>query len=252
VLRIVRTYAFATAVVAAMPGAVRAQIATDRPGAAFNPVLVEQGVFQVEAGVPALARSDGARIATTFPLQLRFGVIDRLELRLGGPTWVNVPDAEGDLTGFGDVEAGLKVALTGAGAALPVALMPSVVLPVGNEDVSQGRASYALHAMGGAGLGAVSLTGVAGAVLAPSGDSDRSLTGTAVLVAGVPLTSRWSVAGETAWYPGEDATAGYLGAFTTLLLTDDVQLDAWFDRGITDTATDWLYGIGISFRFDQE
>jgi hypothetical protein len=45
------------------------------------------------------------------------------------------------------------------------------------------------------------------------------------------------------------ADAAFLGGGLKYLLSNDVQVDLSFDRGLTDGSPDWLLGLGLSARF---
>jgi hypothetical protein len=67
-------------------------------------------------------------------------------------------------------------------------------------------------------------------------------------------SSKWSAYGEMGAtdndLPATDV-AGYAGGGIAALASNDVQIDLWFDRGLTDGAADWLYGLGVSARFGK-
>ena len=246
------------ALAASAPAA--AQISTDRPGLGFNASVVDRGTFQVEAGLPQATRVDAsvggadASITTfSFPVQLRYGLTDAVELRLGSSLYdvtrlsVDTPvgggdDSDGD-AGLDVVELGAKVQLATNGPT--VALIPSVLVPT-TEAADLAVAARAVA--GWALTDRVGLTTVLGAVVSDA-DPDASVTGEAVAVVGTSFTDALSGYAEVGAYPGDDATPVYAGGGLAFLVTPDLQLDASFDLGLTDEAADLLFGAGASIRF---
>ncbi|MES1211501.1 MAG: transporter, partial [Acidobacteriota bacterium] len=143
-----------------IPGSVAAQdapapaasaIATDRPGFLFSSLTVGRGVVQAELGLPAVTLYDGtdARITSLIGL-LRVGVGDDFELRLGGPVYNEIRVEAGGQSlserGYGDLEAGLKWhVLDNAGARPSFALIPSVIVPTGEDGFSVEDPVYQLN-----------------------------------------------------------------------------------------------------------
>ena len=88
-----------------------------------------------------------------------------------------------------------------------------------------------------------------GGAAAADDAGDYQLTGSIVGVLGHTVTGRLSGYVETGWYPAEQADdPAYVGAGLALLLRNDAQLDLSFDRGLSDAASDWLFGAGIGIR----
>jgi len=227
-------------------------IVTDRPGFLFSSLDVGRGVFQIELGLPAVTL-DEARSASLFALA-RYGVTDRLELRIDSPVYNQRAGAHSTERGFGDLEVGAKWHLAdNAGARPSLALIPSVTVPVGETGFSAGRPVYQLNAMAewtlanGWGIGAL-----AGYLNGPSGGGryGQETLGAAL---GRSLPSpRWSAYGEavqviTSLSGASDSS--FLGGGVKYLISNDSQLDLSFDRGLTSGSPDWLLGLGFSARF---
>jgi hypothetical protein len=47
----------------------------------------------------------------------------------------------------------------------------------------------------------------------------------------------------------DGADSSFAGAGVKYWLSNDLQLDGFFDRGLTDESPDWLFGIGLTARF---
>lgn len=144
-----------------------------------------------------------------------------------------------------------------AGGAVPtVSLIPSAIFPTGSSRVgSSGSAAYTLNGVFGWDLpDGFGFTGVAGLNANPTpgsgGGTDYTTSSAFIGVLSRPFGERLSGHAEAAVYPtpsSPDPT--YTGAGVLYLLSDNVQVDAFFDRGLGGGATDWLFGTGISFRY---
>ena len=145
--------------------AIAQPIATDRPDFTESTEVVLERRLQVEAG--ATIHSDAPAGVFSGPeLLLRFGVLERLDLRLEAPSYVD--DYAGP-RGFGDAAMGVKVRL-GPVADWGLAAIGMVSVPVGDSAVSSGRLDPSLIVTAsrdlpiGVSLGAQGLEGADGAV----------------------------------------------------------------------------------------
>lgn len=236
-------------------------IVTDRPGFLFSSLTVGAGVFQAELGLPAvtLIEDGDSELRVTSAVALfRYGIGDNFELRLGGPAYTEIRAEFGPFSdtesGYGDLEVGAKWhLLDNEGGRPSFALIPSVILPTGEDGFSAEDPVYQLNAMAewtlanGWGIGTL-----AGYLNGPDGD-DRYNQETFALAAGRSLPSpRWSAYGEAVYVTsdiGDGADATFLGAGVKYLVNNDFQLDLSFDRGLNDDAADWLFGFGLAARF---
>jgi hypothetical protein len=264
-LRLPRALATAGLLILLWAGTAAAQgtIATDRPGFAFGPVVVPARSFQIEGGLPLLARSDteaaGADVTSTLvnaPTALRYGLTSRLELRASSTLFnsatLEVDGADTTDTGFGDVELGLKYQVLTAGDGAPnLAVVPSVVLPVGSDGFSAGDPVVNLNAVAGVALpSGLGLTLVGGATV-PTADG-ASVTANLVALVGRSFTPAFSGYVEGAAFPTDGSTPLYVGAGLAYLVAPTVQLDATLDVGLNDEAQDLIGGVGLSVRFGGE
>jgi hypothetical protein len=156
--------------------------------------------------------------------------------------------------GHGDVEAGAKWHLSANEGARPsFALIPSVILPTGQDRFSAEDPVYQLNAMAEWTLASGWGIGALGGVLNGPAAGDRYSQGTFALAAGRSLPSpAWSAYGELAFLASdlEGATdSSFAGAGIRYLATPDFQLDLSFDCGLTGDSPDWLLGIGLAARF---
>ena len=101
-------------------------IVADRPGLADGSTLVSRGVAQLETGVNADGGDDEL---FTLPTLLRYGLTDRLELRIASDV-VGWTSDGGDIA---PVEAGFKLRLRDG--AIPLSLIASVQPPAGGGNL---------------------------------------------------------------------------------------------------------------------
>jgi outer membrane putative beta-barrel porin/alpha-amylase len=236
-------------------------INTDRPGILFSIPTVKPHVFQVELGIPSVTIANGGGTdsrSTSFVGLVRYGLTDRFELRLGSPVYTETRVTSGGFRstdhGFGDVEVGAKWhLLDNAGARPSIALIPSVILPVGEKGFSAERPVYQLNAMAEWALTKDwSADALAGYLNGPSG-GDRYGQETLAVSLGRSLPSpKWSAYGEVAYIATNldgASDSSFLGGGLKYLVSNDLQLDLSFDRGLTSDSPDWLFGLGLSARF---
>ena len=98
-------------------------IVADRPGLADGPVTVGRGVFQLESGVTGEGGDDDR---LTLPTLLRYGLSERLELRVES----DVISDNGDIA---PLSAGFKLRLRDGD--IPLSLIASVQPPSGTGDL---------------------------------------------------------------------------------------------------------------------
>jgi len=236
-------------------------ISTDRPGILFSIPTVKPHVLQVELGIPSVTIDNGGGTdfrSTSLVALVRYGLTDKLELRLGSPVYTETRVTSGGSRftdhGFGDVEVGAKWRLVdNAGARPSLALIPSVIVPVGEKGFSAGRPIYQLNTMAEWALTKDwSADALAGYL---NGPEDRGRYGqeTFAVLLGRSLPSpKWSAYGEAAYVATNldgASDSSFLGGGVKVLVSNDLQLDLSFDRGLTSDSPDWLFGLGLSARF---
>jgi hypothetical protein len=124
-------------------------LCADRPGLDTPPCTVDRGHLQVETGVgdwtlekDAAEETHRVLVADT---QLRYGVTDAIEARLGWTPFGFVRSRDrltGEIdrsSGVGDLTLGLKANLLNPdGKGLSIALLPSVSAPIGKRPIGTG------------------------------------------------------------------------------------------------------------------
>lgn len=246
----------AVLIVLALPAGATAQatISTDRPGLGFNPVAVPTGRLQVELGLPRLdyqGTTDDPALGVD--AALRWGVLPGIEARLATTWYGRTPGVAGGdgPIGMAGLRTGAKVDLASA-SGINLAVIPEVVLPVGNEELAGDRAAWSLNGVAGIPVGSASLVLVGGAQWNPVEDDRYQATGLLVAVLGHGLTGNTSGYLELGALPSAGDDPAYAGAGLAWLPASGIQLDAFLDIGLTDAASDAAVGLGISFLLHRE
>jgi len=257
------TGAVALAVALASPAVAQdvPPIVTDRPDQTESPFAVPRGSVQFEAGgLHELGSGDaGGRLTVVGSILARIGVAAPVELRMGFAGWERATAEGSEATGFGDLNLGLKVVLReGEGLAPSVALLGTVLLPVGDAEFRAAgvdpvvRAALA-HDLGGS----FSLGYNVGAawVTRENGDVESTrVDGLYSVSLGRALGSRFGAFLEafgalafSSDYPSSHALDGGV----TFGMRPNVQLDAAVGVGLTDEAPQWFVGVGMAVRIPR-
>ncbi len=273
-LRPGRAAVLASLIATAVPALVQAEepeLVTDRPDQTESTAIVPAGRVQVELGANRAAEEigddageveiDAWNFAGTL---VRVGLTDRFELRLGWEGWIDeevtigpVRDSE---DGAGDAVVGAKVKLReGDGASPAIALLVHSSVPVGDDTFSTDRfdpsfrLSVSHDLAGDIGLG---YNIGARTESSPAADGGHTTLASAIytLSAGFPAGDRWGLFVEAFGevpLSAEGGPAHLLDGGATYLLRPNLQLDAAAGFGISDAASDWFAGVGVSFRLPR-
>ena len=239
--------------VLAGPVVAQSAISTDRPGLTSNPTVVPMGAFQVEVGTPQFTQFGDDVTLINAPTQLRYGITPRLEARVFSTLYnsFSVGD-DGNAAGFGDVEVGFKYQLlTAAPGGTPnLSFIPTVIIPTGEDGFTVGDPVINANVAAGFALpSALGITLLAGATI-PTAEG-ANVTANLVALVGRSFTPQLSGYVEAGAFPTDGATPLYGGAGLAYLVSNRVQLDAFFDAGLNDDALDLIAGVGISARFGR-
>jgi outer membrane putative beta-barrel porin/alpha-amylase len=236
-----------------------AELLTDRPDFTETSFVVRPGRVQIEGGLtvqwePRSWRQDSlatlriTRYGTTSTLPealMRVGLLPRLELRLGFPDLVRVPDLEGgNQIQQGDSYLGAKIQLGPDGAPFGFAVIPAVSLPTGGDLVTSDSVDPEIVLTWSRDLGEVwSLGGIVG-----HARSDDGATTFPTVSLARSLGERTGTFLEWAaeLVDGEDSHLIHHGY--TFALGPNAQLDLHGGGGLTDSAPDFFIGAGFAFR----
>ena len=247
------------------PGARADAMVTDRPDFAESSEVVGPGRLQVETSVQfERDQGDGIRLRSrSTPTLLRIGLDNRFELRVetDGALREDVRDpATGQSsrqTGMADTSLGMKWHTQDSDeeAGVPsTAWLFHVDLPTGS-DAFRGRgwrpsvryvAEWELPQ-------GFSLGMMPGVVWDKNEAGDRFASGLFALALGKDLAPGWSAIVELAAEQiASRRNGGNVYSFDAGVawgLTDDLQLDASFTRGLNHEAPDFQWALGLSARF---
>jgi hypothetical protein len=245
------------------------EMSTDRPDKTESPYTVDAGHFQVEMdvlnyaydrynGLPGNVSVESVSIA---PINLKVGLWNRADLQLVLETYnhIRVHDHGAgtvqEQRGFGDMISRFKLNLWGNdGGPTALAVMPYVKLPTNQDNLGNNSVE------GGVILPlAVSLPGGWGMGLMTQLDILRDETGGGHHSSFVnSITFSHDIVGPFAGYvefftevstETDTEWVGTVDIGFTYGLTDDIQLDAGINIGVTQSADDVNPFLGISWRF---
>jgi hypothetical protein len=245
------------------------EMSTDRPDKTESPYTVDAGHFQIEMDVFTYSydrhnserRDVRAESLSIAPLNLKAGLFNNVDFQLVLETYTSVRVRDHDAgtvdkqRGFGDVTPRLKVNLWGNdGGRTAFAVMPYLKLPTNQDDLGNNSVEGGVilpMAVGlpyGIGLGLMTQFDL---IRDESGDGHHAeFVNTITLgrdIVGdlggyVEFFSAVSAEDDSPW-------VGTVDVGFTYGLTEDIQLDAGVNIGVTRSADDWNPFLGVSWRF---
>ena len=245
------------------PAFAQDDLVTDRPDQTESSVTVLEGHWQLESGWTMTRDDDGGLSTKMNELPgtlVRIGVSRAWELRFGwsglvreATTWEGIRT---DVEGAGDAELGAKVYLREErGAAPEVALLFSTSVPVGDDDLTSGRFDPSFRlSLADTLSDRLSLgynLGMEWATDDETGDRHTLSRGIYTVALGISLGERTGafveLYGDVSASDTGSPAHSFDGGFTWLL-TDTLQLDLAGGVGLSDAASDWFVGLGVSLR----
>ncbi len=212
------------------------------------------GLLQIELG-SQFTRVDEDSRAAGVPFTARYGVVEWLELSLGGDLLVEQSDSGGGAHGFGDLQVGGRIRLFGARGGLPtLSVLPLLIVPTANAaaELGTGRVGAAIAVLTGRDFSHASHVDVSyGMAAIGEGGGNRRITQHAASVSGsIGVTQAWSPALTFAWVSRQDADTGeafLLSADSVVTLSRRVALDLSVQFGLNADAPRLGIGGGVSF-----
>ncbi len=243
------------------------ELVTDRPDQTESSVVVPPGYVQIETGW-SLSRNQEGGIRTNthaFPGTLfRIGALDRMELRLdyNGSLWEQTQEAgqSTNLSGSGDMGIGAKLYFWEEQGWVPeAALLATVSLPVGKDQLSSGRADPSFrvslsHTLSDRFSFGYNLGATWESTLEGTSDRDTLSLFNYTAVLGMGLSDRAGLFAEVFGDIPFNAKGGPRHSFDgglTYLIRDNLQIDGAAGVGLSDSADDWFVGLGITARFPR-
>jgi len=234
-------------------------LVTDRPDLTESSSVVPHKSLQLEAGFTFASSEEGtvkvSEIGYADAL-LRYGLMERMELRLGiGFAGVDMKDSGGGsgtekLLGITPIKPGLKISIADEKGWMPeLALLTHLHIPFKNSEITQTNISpdislAASHTFSSR----VSLGYNIGVVW--FGD-ELHPNGTYSVAAGFGVAEKIGAFIETFGRFSNDVFTNTIDGGFTFLVLHNLQLDISGGIGLTDSAADYYIGAGFSFRLPR-
>jgi len=240
---------------------------TDGPGTTESPYTVDAGHFQVELTLVSYTsdrdlfdgetyRLDAWAIA---PITLKVGLLNRLDAQLVLEPYVRVDERVGTnrttLHGFGDTSVRLKFNLWGNDAGrTALAAMPYVKFPTSDEGIGNDRIEGGLILPLSVALPMDFWMGMTARIDAVRDEDDGGYHAEFISSVAFGRSLAGNLFGYVEFYSAVSAEqdADWVGTFDTGLiyrLTDNLQLNAGVNIGVTRSADDWSPFAGVAWRF---
>jgi hypothetical protein len=230
-------------------------LVTDRPDFTESASVPGGGRVQVEGGWTVEGDGD-VRAHSLGEILVRIGIGDRFEARIEPATWISADDGGGgEVSGLDDAGIGFKGMLFDASPpSVPAAaILLGTSLPTGDDDIGEeGWQPEARLALGWD-LSEVWSLGANAGWARPEEAGQRFDQALGSVALGRSLGSRLGAFLELyglapASAEGDD-DAAWLDGGLTLGFGPDAQLDIRAGAGLTDAASDWLFGLGFARRW---
>ncbi|MBM3834338.1 MAG: transporter [Verrucomicrobia bacterium] len=245
------------------------EMSTDRPDKTESAYTVDAGHFQFEMDILNYAYDrhnadrSNTRVETVSiaPVNLKLGLLNNVDLQLVLETYTSVRTHDRTLRtveknrGFGDMVVRTKFNLWGNdGGTTALALMPYVKLPTNQDDLGNNSVEGGLIVPLGVALprdwGMGVMTQIDVIRDGVGGGHHAEFVNT--------ITFAHDIVGNLGGYleffsaVSTESGSDWIGTFDagfTYALTEDIQLDAGINIGVTRSADDWNPFIGLSWRF---
>jgi hypothetical protein len=251
------------------PAALMREMSTDRPDKTESAYTVDAGHFQIESDLVSYSYDhdveDGANTRvdawTVAAINFKMGLLNNVDLQTVVEAYNHITTddlAVGQKTrqsGFGDITSRLKINLWGNdGGTTALAVMPYVKFPTSQDDIGNNSIEgglivpMAVELPHGFGLGLMTQVDFVRDV----DDSDLHTEFVNTITVGRDLVG--NLGGYIEFYTAvsteDDADwVGTIDVGLTYGWTENLQLDAGINIGVTRSADDFNPFVGISYRF---
>jgi len=223
-------------------------ISTDRPSVANSSVVVPTGDFQVENGL-LITNTQGQYILDLPETALRFGLLDKTELRLAVPDYFHAFSTSSAATsGFGDIAIGVKQQFGPTKGNFNLSCILFLSLPTGAEAVSSHGYDPGLQLPWSHQLSANWTAGGQVAFYWPSQAGRHDFTGETTFLLDRQLTKPWDAFLEYAGdFPQRGGSRQILHLGSAYKLAPRHQIDFQIAAGLSRAAPHMFVGVGYSF-----
>jgi hypothetical protein len=233
------------------PPATDPEIVTDRPDITESAIVVPKGSLQFENGLTQT--SDHGQITLDLSETLvRFGVLDRTELRVVVPNYIAGLTGPTSSSGFGDVAVGVKQQLGPQLGDVDLSVIIAISLPTGADRITSHGFDPFIKFPWSKDLREGWSFGGMESLFWYTQDRRRNLTGESTLYIEKQITKRWDAFAE---YGGDFAQRGgsrEVGHFgTAYKVTPKNQVDFHFGFGLSHATPGRFFAVGYSFRIDD-
>jgi hypothetical protein len=223
-------------------------ITTDRPSVANSSIVVPKGYLQAENGF-LLTHTNGADVIDLPETSLRFGLLDRTELRFSVADYFHtLPTESPIISGLGDMAIGLKQQLGPTRDNFNFAAILFLSLPTGANSISSHGYDPGLQLPWSRQLSANWTASGQAAFYWPTLAAKRNFTGELTFVLDRQLTRPWDVFVEYAGdFPERTGSRQILHFGSSYKLSARQQLDFQLAAGLSNAAPNVFFGVGYSF-----
>lgn len=213
-------------------------------------MVVPKGVLQFENGL-LITDAQGLTIADFPETSLRFGLLNKTELRLGVPDFFhNSPTSVGTASGFGDLSLGVKQQFGPIHGNFDLSVVVFLSLPSGAKGVSSNGYDPGLQAPWSYKLSGNWTAGGQIASYWPTLAGKHTYTGETTFFIDRQLTKPWDAFVEYAGdFPQRGGPRNLLHFGSSYKLAARHQIDIHAGVGLSGAAPDHFVGIGYSFLF---
>jgi outer membrane putative beta-barrel porin/alpha-amylase len=231
------------------------EMSADRPDFTESPITVNAGVIQLEMSFFDYTRNGRAESFALAPANLKFGLLDDMDVQLVFVPYAHDDDGVRVGDGFGDTQVRLKMNFWGNdGERTAFAIMPFVKVPtatggLGNDHVEGGVIfPFSVEVREGVGLGLMFETDIVYHDSAGHYDAEFIVTG----VVGVDMTDKIGAYIEGIGIASTDSGTDFrsiLGLGATYSVSANMVFDIGMNIGLGGDADDVNIFSGITMRF---
>ena len=231
-------------------------ICADRPGKATGTCTASAGAWQVETGLADWTlQKNGGRRDTSLVIgetTVKYGLSDFVDVEVDIVPWQRA----GSASGMGDVSLIYKQRLSGAGAAVQIAVRPFVKVPTAKHSLGNGKLEAGLMVPVGYAIPNSPISLALTPEIDWAADADRhghhgAMTQVAAL--GWAASDRVTLSGEIwgafDWDPSGTTRQASVDGALAWLAGNDLQLDAGANFGLNRATRDLELYTGIAVRF---